>query len=198
MSGLPPVLRLTDTDTSALLAGAKWRATKTGFEPIQPTVERARLLTKARVSSNVAADIFAVNVLDEALVDQSIGDLSGSPGAARVIEDVPGQIVVETTRRSRQLLALTERFDAGWRVADDILKPTRGRSSTIERRPSACVWRFSRLRRWSRHTPGDVPFQSCELPARLMGDCLWSLVVLCLVPFAFSLGRPKGRILPAG
>src|SRR4029078_3516685 len=46
--------------------------------------------------------------------------------------DVPGRIVVETTAPSRQLLALTERFDAGWRVADDVLQPTvdaRGQSS---------------------------------------------------------------------
>ena len=121
--GLPPVLRLNNTNTTAQLAGAKWRATESGFAPIQPAVERARLLTKARVSSNVADDILAINVLDEALVDRSIGDLSGPPGSARVVEDVPGRIVVDTTSPGRQLLALTERFDSGWRVTDDVLQP---------------------------------------------------------------------------
>ena len=79
--GLQPVLQLPNTDTTAQLAGAKWRSTNPGFKPVPSSIDRARLLTKARVSSNVAADVSAINVLDEALVDQPIEELSGPPGS---------------------------------------------------------------------------------------------------------------------
>ena len=187
--GLPPVLRLTDTNTSALLAGAKWRATKTGFEPIQPAVERARLLTKARVSSNVAADIFAINVLDEALVDQSIGDLSGSPGSARVIEDVPGRIVVETTSPGRQLLALTERFDAGWRVTDDVLQPAVDAPAPSSGGPLRVYGDFLGYEVGPGTHRVTFRFSPASYERGLWVTAFGLLVVLCVVPFAF-LGTP--------
>jgi hypothetical protein len=116
--GLPPELRLTNTDTTAELAGVTWRTTRWGIEPIQSTVPRARLLTHAQVSSIEAADLSRIDVTDAALVEQPIGGLSGPPGSVRVLEDSAGRIVVETTASGRQLLSLTERFDPGWEVVD--------------------------------------------------------------------------------
>ena len=171
--GLPPALRLRYSEVGAKLAGAKWNVTEAGIEPIQGTAYCARLLTDVKVSTSVLTDVQAINILERALVDESIGDLSGPSGSVRVLEDRPGRIVVETITPGRQLLIVTERFDAGWHVTDDMIGGDPAVSKNVGSAP-ACGWRFHGLRRRSRHTSGDVPLQACELRARLVGYCLWS------------------------
>jgi hypothetical protein len=117
--GLPPALRLNDTDIAAELAGVKWRITNTGIERIQSTVDRARLLTNASVSSDMSSDIRSIDVRAQALVDHPVEGLSGA-GSVRVVDDRPGLIVVDTVTSGRQLLVLTERFESGWVIEDVI------------------------------------------------------------------------------
>jgi hypothetical protein len=80
---------------------------------------RARLLTEARESHAVAADVHAIDVARVALVGRTVDALSGTPGMARVISDRPGSILVETNAEGRQLLVLSERFHDGWRATED-------------------------------------------------------------------------------
>ena len=131
--GLPPALRLRYSEVGAKLAGAKWNVTEAGMEPIQGTADRARLLTDVKVSTSVLTDVQAINILERALVDESIGDLSGPSGSVRVLEDRPGRIVVETITPGRQLLIVTERFDAGWHVTDDMIGGDPGVSENVGR-----------------------------------------------------------------
>jgi hypothetical protein len=125
--GLPPALKLPTGSPNLLTArigGAKWWLSGTlEYETIQAAAGRARLLARTNVSTNVAADARTIDILQEALVDDPIDGLIGPPGSARVVEDRPGRIVVETTAPSRQLLVLTERFHPGWRVTDSAGEP---------------------------------------------------------------------------
>jgi hypothetical protein len=186
--GLPPELRLANTDTTAELAGAAWRTTKLGIEPIQSTVPRARLLAHALVSSNETADLSRIDLTDAALVEEPIGDLSGSPGSVRVLEDSPGRIVVETTASGRQVVTLTERFDPGWELADNgpgdrpevigshAIQPIRVYGdflgAVIEGGTHRITFRFR---------PRSFRYG-------LISSALGVVLVLCVVPFAFGRG----------
>jgi len=125
--GLPPALKLPTGSPNLLTArigGAKWWLSGTlEYKTIQAIADRARLVTQTRVSTNVAADARTIDILKEALVDEPVDGLVGPPGSARVVEDRPGRIVVETTAPGRQLLVLTERFHPGWRVSDSVDEP---------------------------------------------------------------------------
>lgn len=182
--GLSPVLRLPDTDTAAQLAGAKWRRTEAGFEPIQRAIDRARLLTKATVTTDVAADVAAVDVLDEALVDQPIQELSGLPGSARLLEDVPGRIVVETTAPGRQLLALTERFDAGWQVTDAV-QPGEDAAATSGGPPLRIYGDFLGYVVGPGTHQVTFRFSPRSFRYGLLATAFGLLLILCVVPFAF-------------
>jgi hypothetical protein len=174
--GLQPVLQLPNTDTTAQLAGAKWRSTNPGFTPVPSSIDRARLLTKARVSSNVAADVSGINVLDEALVDQPIEELSGPPGTVKVLDDRPGQIVVGTSASGRQLLVLTERYDPGWQVEG-------ARPLLVYGDFLGCVVEAGTHRVAFRFRPQSFRYG-------LISTALGLLLVLCVIPFAF-VGTPQ-------
>jgi hypothetical protein len=78
-------------EVNARLSGAKWFFTPDGIRhPLEGGVERARLL-----------------------------DEQGrpAPGAASMIVDRPGHLVVDVIAPGRRTLALTERFHAGWSAA---------------------------------------------------------------------------------
>jgi hypothetical protein len=191
--GLTPALALESHDLVTLrIAGAKWRPTRFPIvERIPDTAPRARLLSKVSVSSNMGVDVRAIDILSEALVQEPIADLTGPPGSARVVDDRPGLITVETTAPARQLLALTERFDAGWQVADDTIQ---GGSSAITRssiRPLRVYGDFM----GSVVGPGThrvtFRFQPRSFDRGLWVTAFGLLLVLCAVPFAFkSSGTP--------
>ena len=77
---------------------------------------RVRLLTDARVSTRPAIDIRAIDVAKTALVDRAAPLDAGLPGEARMLEEEPGEITIETRAAGRQLLVVSESFHAGWRV----------------------------------------------------------------------------------
>jgi membrane protein YfhO len=89
-------------------------------------VPRARMLTDVRVTSDVAADIEHIDLQRTALVDAALPPLDGDPGTARILVDRPGHFVVHTETTGRQLLSISERYDAGW-------------AATIDGRPASAV-----------------------------------------------------------
>ena len=85
---------------------------------------RARLLATASGGADIRTDLRRIDISRQALVDRGIGDLTGSPGTARVVDDRPGAMVVDTSAAGRQLLVVTERFHSGWGVTVDGLERT--------------------------------------------------------------------------
>jgi len=94
-----------------------------GWFRVPGALPRARLVTDARVSTQPAADIAQIDVTRTALVTREMalegGGAGAGPGAARMVADLPGEIAVEVKAASRQLLVVSESFDAGWRAALD-------------------------------------------------------------------------------
>jgi hypothetical protein len=82
-------------------------------------VARARMLTDARVTSNVVADIEGIDLQRTALVDAALPALDGLPGTAQMVVDRPGRLAARTNATGRQLLSISERFDDGWTATVD-------------------------------------------------------------------------------
>jgi hypothetical protein len=119
-TGLAPasVLDIADPDVQRI-AGVDWRETADGHWLRVPNrMTRARLVSTVQHSGDVPADVHRIDISRVALVDRDI-TVSGVPGSARVLEDRPGSIVVETRADGPQLLVLTERFHGGWRATQD-------------------------------------------------------------------------------
>jgi hypothetical protein len=189
--GLPPELRLANTDTTAELAGAMWRTTRWGIEPIQSTVPRARLLAHTRVSSNEAADLSRIDLTDAALVEEPIDALSGPPGSVRVLEDSPGRIVVETTASGRQVVTLTERFDPGWEVADDVAVESAGVIRSHATQPIRVYGDFlGAIVEGGTHQI-TFRFRPRSFRYGLISSGLGLVLVLCVVPFAIRHSTSK-------
>jgi hypothetical protein len=102
-----------DAPTAVALAGARWLFSKTDWRSPMPGVDRARLLAEAKASHDVARDLDTVDLYKTALVPRGLV-LTGPPGIARVLEDRPGHLVVETSAPGRQLLSIAERYHRGW------------------------------------------------------------------------------------
>src|SRR5262249_36987659 len=161
--------------------------TKLGIEPIASTLPRARLLSHARVSSHEAADIRDIDVNDAALVAEPVDGLSGAPGSVRVLEDTPGRIVVETTAPGRQLLVLTERFDPGWQLVDDVVLRGANEARLHSTQPVRVYGDFlgsvveaGTHRITFRFTPPSFHYG-------LISTALGIVLLLCVVPFAFGM-----------
>jgi hypothetical protein len=77
------------------------------------------MLTDVRLTSDVVADIEHIDLQRTALVDTALPALGGEPGTARMLVDRPGHFSVQTDAPGRQLLSISERFDAGWTATID-------------------------------------------------------------------------------
>ncbi len=104
---------------SKRVAGVRWDWTENGWQILEDSMPRARLVSEWRVSRDVASDAERVDLSRVALVDRPPGGVSGVPGTARMLLERPGMLVVETNAPATQLLVLTERFHQGWRAGVD-------------------------------------------------------------------------------
>jgi hypothetical protein len=71
------------------------------------------------VSQDVLADLARVDVDSVALVDRPLDLDEGPPGAAEIVREEPGRIVVEASAPARRLLILNESLHPGWRIDVD-------------------------------------------------------------------------------
>jgi hypothetical protein len=113
-----------DDPTTQRIAGVEWREAGYAWTRTPDHMARARLVATARPSADIRADVRRIDVARVALVDAAVKGLSSEgggedTGSARVIEDGPGSIVVETVSGGPRLLVLTERFHRGWRASED-------------------------------------------------------------------------------
>jgi hypothetical protein len=67
----------------------------------------------------VVDDIERIDLQHTALVDAALPALDGPPGTARMLVDRPGHLSALTDGPGRQLLSVSERFDAGWTATID-------------------------------------------------------------------------------
>jgi len=186
--GLTPALQLTPSHdrVDERLAGAKWRMTHfPAVEPIPDPAARARLLSTVKVSSDIAADVHHIDVLDEALVTEPVPELTGPPGFVRIVEDRPGLISVETTASGRQLLALTERFHAGWQVSDRLVASDRVADVVASARPIPVYGDFLGYVVEAGTHRVTFQFRPKSFYRGLIVTAAGLLLVLGMVPFAF-------------
>ncbi len=102
------------------LSGTRWSfAPDLTVTAVPGAVARARLLRDVRVTGDVAREIWEIDLQRTALTAQPLPELTGAPGAARVVTDHPGHLVVETAAQGRQLLSISERFHEGWMATAD-------------------------------------------------------------------------------
>jgi hypothetical protein len=105
-------------ETTALLAGVRWRSDGDHWQPMAEALARTRLLAKGRVTSNAAADLSSTDITTEALTAHEL-NIGGTPGVARVLVERPGRFEIETSSDGRQLLVLTSRYHPAWRAVVD-------------------------------------------------------------------------------
>jgi hypothetical protein len=190
--GLTPALVLSPQNLDLLsprITGAKWSLTRYPVvTPIPDPAPRARLLSSVRVSSNIAADVREIDILNEALVGEQLPDLIGPPGSVRIIEDRPGLISVETMSRGRQLLALTERFNSGWQVTDDVI--VEGSARHLHGSTHSILVNGDFLGYVVEAGTHRVTFRFAPISFRngLSLTAFGVVLVLCAVPFAFKSG----------
>jgi hypothetical protein len=101
------------------IAGVQWTWTSSGWARLAGTMPRVRLLTDYRVTRDEPDEVERIDVARTALLSEPVAIGSGPPGTARLLDDRPGMLDVETRAPSAQLLVLAERFHPGWRVSVD-------------------------------------------------------------------------------
>jgi hypothetical protein len=107
------------------IAGVAWRENGGAWVRVSDSMPRARLVSAARSTVDVKADVRRIDIAQVALVDPPAPTLAGpsdgpgEQGHVRITDDRTGSIILETTTATRQMLILTERFHSGWRAAQD-------------------------------------------------------------------------------
>ncbi len=129
-AGLQPQRLLDYRDPRTLrLAGVSWvhrdlmpgtdRSSKRFVAPPFEPLPRFRFVTRTQVSHDPARDLKHVDPAAVALVDNPLALPFVEPGTIRVVADSPGEIRLSTNTLSRQLLATTESYHAGWQMFVD-------------------------------------------------------------------------------
>ncbi len=90
-----------------------------GWFRIPDPLPRARLVTDARVSRQPGLDLPSLDIDHAALTTHALALAGGPAGHASIVRDDPGSIRVSTDAPDRQLLVVSEAFDAGWTAAVD-------------------------------------------------------------------------------
>jgi hypothetical protein len=81
---------------------------------------RARLVSQAVRSKEIAKDLPSIRLSTTALVDRPLELGAGdSTGQVQLVSDRPGRIVVQVAAADRQLLTVSERYHAGWQTTID-------------------------------------------------------------------------------
>jgi hypothetical protein len=125
-AGLEPVKQLDYRRQGALrLAGVRWLLQPDGHESaaprewlsVQPTAQRARLLTRTAGAEQL--DDLERLGLEVAVTDPSLTLDEAPAGTAKVVVKAPGRIAVDTSATTRQLLVMTESYHVGWQATVD-------------------------------------------------------------------------------
>ncbi len=120
--GLKPRRVLDAADPQTLrVAGVGWIQTEPGgnWQAVADPLPWARLLSQAVVSTDPRRDLSVIDPAAIALADRPLSLRGDAPGQVQVLSRRPGQIDLETSARSRQLLVIAESFHPGWSALVD-------------------------------------------------------------------------------
>ena len=119
--GLRPTRLLSPDDpVGQRLLGVRWIFRDGRWSEVADVLPRARLLSSAIITGDIAGELRRIDVGRTALLSRPVGDLGpGADGTAQVVRDDPGLIAVQTTTPSRQLLVLSEAYNQGWQATED-------------------------------------------------------------------------------
>lgn len=121
--GLPPAWTLDpDADSTKRTAGVRWekRPLSAGDWTVhENALPRARLVTRAVQSNNARQAIENIDPSTTALVDQPHNLPGGSAGTVVWIRSAPGDVALQTSTETEQLLVFAERYHPGWRASVD-------------------------------------------------------------------------------
>jgi Bacterial membrane protein YfhO len=119
--GLRPTRLLSPDDPiGQRLLGIRWIFRDGRWSEVADVLPRARLLSSAIVTGDIAGELRRVDVGRTALLSRPVADLGpGADGTAQVVRDDPGLIAIQTTSPGRQLLVLSEAYNEGWRATED-------------------------------------------------------------------------------
>ncbi len=90
-----------------------------GWLRVPHPLPRARLVSRAVLSTAPEKDLKKIDVDSTVLVSHPLDLVPSRPGTARLQEDRPGRIGVEVEAPQRQLLVVSESYHDGWRVRVD-------------------------------------------------------------------------------
>ncbi|GEM_PF-317139 len=116
---------------------------------------RIRLVTNAVPSLRPDRDILKIDPLTTVLTERRIDLEPGPPGTATLLAESPGILAIRTAASSTQLLAIADRFHAGWQATIDghaadplringdflgLIVPSGTHRISLEFRPSSLIW----------------------------------------------------------
>lgn len=90
-----------------------------GWRQVLHPLPRVRLVSNVVVSQTPREDLKKIDVATTALVSRPVESSSSTAGTAKLIEDRPGKILIETVAPANQLLVVSESYDRGWRATVD-------------------------------------------------------------------------------
>jgi hypothetical protein len=99
------------------IAGLNWAGG--GWHRVPQPLPRVRLVSRATLSTDPAADLPRIAIESEVLSEVPLGLEPGPAGKAVLVSDRPGRLAVEVDAPTRQLLVVAESHDPGWRAMID-------------------------------------------------------------------------------
>lgn len=132
--GLLPESRLEGLDDlRPRVQGARWRYiarsphqqaapishVSGSWRELDPVLPRARLVTTVRVLDSADLSVQTLDLERETWLDRRLDLPPGTPGRVHLLGERPGEIDIQTTADSRQLLVVSERWHPGWKALVD-------------------------------------------------------------------------------
>jgi len=109
-----------ETADASLIAARRVSSVANAWgRPVEGALPRARLVSSAKVSRDVNADLADVDVENVALVERDVGPLVGPNGSVRITRERPGEFDFAIDAPGRQLLVVSETYHQGWRARVD-------------------------------------------------------------------------------
>ena len=87
--------------------------------PVEGALPRVRLVASTVATKSVPLMLSQIDPAEVALIEEDLMLPPGPRGDARLLEDRPGRIRIETNAPAERLLIVSERFHEGWRATSE-------------------------------------------------------------------------------
>jgi len=104
----------------AMVEGDRDRAGRTwDLRRVRAPLPRVRLVSQCIAAENVNAALAEIDPAETAVADRPVALEPSAPGAARIVRDAPGEVLIDAVAPARQMLVFAERIHTGWRAEID-------------------------------------------------------------------------------